>query len=155
MNPTHHPHADAATTAAEDVITPADILRGAARYLQLHGWHQDDLYTPGSGVPFPPACAIGAIYAAAFGRPGSSGEAGDDPHLPLARHTIGVLADHLIHHGVTTVDPDTLACADQLGAAYDTVTAWNDTPGQTPQHVIRQLRLAAIGWDNQRRAGGR
>ncbi|MBX6724012.1 MAG: hypothetical protein IRY92_12400, partial [Dactylosporangium sp.] len=53
----------------------------------------------------------------------------------------------------TIADPDTLACADQHGAAYDTVTGWNDTPNQTAQHVIRQLRLAAIGWDNQHRAG--
>jgi membrane-bound lytic murein transglycosylase B len=160
MNPTHNRSVvDPAGPGRPDIdLTPADVLRGAASYLQSHGWHQHDLYAPNSGVPFPPACAIGAIYAAAFGHPTTSGEAADHPHLPVARNAIGVLADHLTGTGITpasTADPDALAYADQHGAAYDTITAWNDTDGQTGQHVIRQLRLAATGWDNQHRAGTR
>jgi hypothetical protein len=157
MNPTHNPPVvDPAGPCRPDTDpTPADVLRGAASYLQSHGWHQHDLYTPNSGMPFPPACAIGAIYAAAIGHPTTSGEAADHPHLPVARNAIGVLADHLTNTGITPTiaDPAGLAYADQHGAAHDTVTTWNDTPNQTAQHVIRQLRLAATGWDNQHRAG--
>ena len=64
MHPTHPTPARPAQAVD---ISPADILRGAARYLELHGWTQGDYYapTPASPLPFPPACAVGALYTAA------------------------------------------------------------------------------------------
>ena len=57
-------------------VTPAVILRGAATYIARYGWTQGTYYADqaapdGMSVepnPTPPACAMGAIAMAAFGR---------------------------------------------------------------------------------------
>src|SRR5690242_5380342 len=73
MHRTHHPTSPAADPDNPGVVTPADILRGAARYLDTHGWHQgtyfasDDLGTRVTDEPFPAACVVGAIAMAAYG----------------------------------------------------------------------------------------
>ena len=40
MHRTHHPTSPAADLDNPGVVTPANILRGAASYLETHGWHQ-------------------------------------------------------------------------------------------------------------------
>ena len=61
MHRTQNPNASAADTIddATLVVTPADILRGAARYLETHGWIQGNYYNADGGA-FPAACALGA-----------------------------------------------------------------------------------------------
>ena len=61
MHRTHNP------TGFTVEVTPAVILRGAARYLETHGWTQGDYYATIAEDPFPAACADGAIGMAAYG----------------------------------------------------------------------------------------
>jgi hypothetical protein len=127
MNPTHQP-------AVDVIVTPADILRGAARYLQLHGWHQGDLYADTPAAITPPACALGAIGMAAFGGRISTAEDGRDESD--YRHATDALIDYLYLTG-----------ADVAGTG--SLGDWNDEDGRTAAEVIAALNAAADEWDRQ------
>ena len=60
MHRTQNPTSSAADTDNRSVVTPADILRGAARYLEEHGWHRGAYYDTTTDKPFPPADVVGA-----------------------------------------------------------------------------------------------
>jgi hypothetical protein len=62
MHPTH-----SQLPGAHIGVTPAAVLRGAAAYLQRHGWIRGAYYDA-TDHPFPAACAVGAIGMAAHGR---------------------------------------------------------------------------------------
>ncbi len=135
MHRTHNPTAPAADTDNPTVVvTPADILRGAARYLELHGWIQRDHYS-NQGGPFPPACAIGAIGMAAHGRlvtlPCTGGPGRSD-----ARRARNYLTAYLTDTGVLTIPADDYR-------PWPTVIDWNDRPDQTAVAVIASLHAAA------------
>src|SRR5262245_39203735 len=98
MHPTHHPPAP-----VEVDVTPADILRGAALYLQRHGWTQGDYYDRSRPQPFPPACAAGAVQCAVTGAPVTDLDEDQRPHVDRA---LGVLADYLNTESTDRVDPD-------------------------------------------------
>ncbi len=139
MHRTHNPTAPAADTDGLSLVTPADILRGAARYLELHGWIQRDHYS-NQGGPFPPACAIGAIGMAAHGRlitiPTDHGPGARD-----CRHALNHLACYLDDLGITT------PVADDWSTEPATPIDWNDRDDQTAEQVIATLRAAAVAYD--------
>ena len=143
MHRTQNPTGPAADTDLPAVdVTPADILRGAARYLELHGWTQGDYYAR-TGEPFPPADMTGAIAVATFGY------ITDCPFYepaPIVREywqTVEILAVYL--DGVELFNPD----ADH-GSPY----RWNDDPARTAEQVITVLRAAADDYDRTRAADG-
>ncbi len=135
MHRTQIPTVSAADTDGFAPVTPADILRGAARYLEIHGWTQRDHYS-NQGGPFPPACALGAIGMAAHGRlvalPCNSGPGRSD-----ARRARQYLTDYLTDLGTIT------APADDWDTTPATVYDWNDRDEQTAETVIATLRAAA------------
>ncbi len=121
MNPTQN-------QPAEVSVTPADLLRGAALYLQRHGWTQRayfDLPADGCG-PTPPACAQGAIAIAVYG------EALPSPYDVDRRERWDYLRRSVVH------DPES-----DLSAS-----GWNDEPDRTAGQVIAALRAAAHDWDH-------
>jgi hypothetical protein len=135
MHPTQKPAVD-----PTDVIdwSPADLLRAAAVYLQRYGWIRCDYFAP-ARVPFPAACATGAIRAAATGIPAMDQYAtlvgGCDPSTRRSIYAaVWALADHL---GLDT-EPDILA---------DDVADWNDDKARTADQVITALLTAADAYD--------
>ena len=139
MHRTHNPTGRAADTADRSVGTPADILRGAARYLETHGWTQGDYYTPER--PFPPACVIGAIGMAAHG------VVTDCPHLdgPNPRDcnlAFSSFRAYLLDHGHIT------AFGDDWSTEPTTTGEWNDRDDQSAANVIATLRAAAADYDH-------
>src|SRR4051812_18776365 len=75
MKATHKPAipADLCTPIpdlVDPVMTPAVLLRGAAVYLQRHGWTTGEFFANSEqNRPFPAACSLGAINICAHGRP--------------------------------------------------------------------------------------
>ncbi|WP_203935608.1 DUF6197 family protein [Planosporangium mesophilum] len=135
MHPTDH---QPAVTGVEQ--TPAQTLRGAALYLERHGWIQGDYYRPDATGPFPPACAVGAIRMAAFG----SRITDDDCIAAEMRdhaRAIDVLVDFL---DLTDPPPwDTYGDPSPF--------TWNDVPGRTADEVTATMRGAADDWDRMHR----
>jgi hypothetical protein len=132
MQPIHHLPTDVDRT-------PADVLRGAALYLQLHGWTQSVMYAANLPIVTPPACAIGAIGMVAFGERATTALVDRAEWRDYQRAT-NALADYLY-----TVD----------GTEEDfSVGAWNDTPGRSAGQVIAALNAAADEWEAQHTAPG-
>jgi hypothetical protein len=128
MHPTHQP-----ATGPRSEPTPADILRGAALYLERHGWTRF-VYFDGTR-PTPAACAQGAIVIAAYGQATDSPYNMNVPERRLFAHTIDFFDDYL--RGTT--DPED----DDYNA-----TVWNDNPTRTVAEVIAGLRAAAEAWEH-------
>jgi hypothetical protein len=141
MHPTQQPTADRSET-------PAAVLRHAAIYLWRYGWikaafyHQPD---PDLELPFPPACAVGAIRAAVFGRPmdalyDTAGSQLDDPdHNGLVDQCIA--AQQVLAKEVDPeFDPD-------VSVTLDVIADWNDTAERTIADVLIALYCAADDWD--------
>jgi hypothetical protein len=122
------------------VVNPADILRGAARYLELHGWHRRDYYATTS-MPFPAADVAGAIGMAAHGGfhdvPSLEG-----PNLHDFQTAYTCLTTYLIDQGKITEGNDRV----------QNVSWWNDDPWQTVENVTATLRAAADEYDWQHAA---
>jgi hypothetical protein len=146
MHRTQNPTAPAADTADPSVVTPADILRGAARYLDQHGWYRTAYYGGAEDNPFPPADVVGAIAMAAYGK------RHDDiytPHAPDAdirafRRAVDTFCDYLSRYepmcrltGDEDVDLDL-----ELSPFI-----WNDDPQRTALHATLALLHAAKDWD--------
>jgi hypothetical protein len=144
MHPTQQPTRELVDRSS----TPAAVLRHAAIYLWRYGWTQAAFYMqpdPEISHPFPPACMIGAIRAAVFGKPmedlyTTSGGVIDDPHqaelLEQVRAAQLVLA--------AEVDPD--FDPDESGT-FDVIADWNDTENRTIADVLIALYAAADQWD--------
>jgi hypothetical protein len=130
-------------------MTPGELLRGAALYLQRHGWLQGDFFDLLAEAAFPPACAIGAINICAHGRPIlGSDDTADDAHTDAAIRAMRVLAAYL--------DP---YYADTTGIPYgpsaiDVVSDWNDHDGRTLHDVVTALTDAADDWDSTHQTRG-
>jgi uncharacterized protein DUF6197 len=145
MKATHNP------STVDVQVTPADILRGAARYLQLHGWRQGALYTDAEHTTdppslTPPACALGAIGMAAFGhRIPDHSPVDADAGWRDYQHASDALDDYLTLTGAKTTVPELYQdCRDGIS-----VGDWNDAPGRTLAEVTATLNAAADAWDRQ------
>jgi hypothetical protein len=128
MKATHNPPTDVE-------ISPADLLRMTAVYIQRHGWNQGDYYSPIFDAATPPACVSGALGMACFGAPIGVPPI-HEPGRTEYHRGLMVLADHL---GVSTV-----------AAVFN----WNDTPGRTKAEILDALNAAAEAWDALHTQGG-
>ncbi|MEU4162553.1 hypothetical protein [Actinoplanes sp. NPDC026670] len=136
MNRTQNPTGTAADTTTDLVVTPALILRGAANYLELHGWIRGDYY--GTVRPFPPADAGGALGMAAHGAVTTCPFL-DGPHVRDCNRAYRYLCDYLTLRDEL---PVTGPVVEGL-----TLSFWNDDPWQTVDNVIASLRAAADEYD--------
>ncbi|GAA0802058.1 DUF6197 family protein [Spirilliplanes yamanashiensis] len=136
MKATHNP-------PTETRPTPAELLRGAATYLRLHGWTTGQFYdlTGGDSDAFPPACTAGAITIAAYGRFIASGICTLDEPEPEhydAMRAMRFLADYL--------DSDRTPDEGFPPSSIDVIGDWNDHPGRTLDEVVDALTTAANEW---------
>ena len=136
MKATHKPTTTPAD-AVDAAVTPADVLRGAARYLQLHGWTQGTYYADQPDDHTPPACAMGALGMAAFGQRFPA-PAYERPEWADYKRAEDVLMAHL-GCGYPPVSDDDYP---EPG-----VGDWNDQPDRTAEQVITALNAAADEWD--------
>jgi hypothetical protein len=153
MNRTHNLTVSAADTDGFTPVPPADTLRGAARYLELHGWVQNGYYWPDNTTAFPSACADGAIGMAAFGGittcPSREGE---NPHFRDYNRAFHYFSDYLRSTGWKPscdawcgTGNDCLCDPDQAEIVFD----WNDDDTRTVDEVLAALRAAADEYDWQ------
>ena len=148
MKATHNPPA----LDTEPDITPANLLRGAALYLTLHGWTQHQFFDmlAATDGPFLPACASGAIATAAHGRCFANGIGTVDIHREDTNTIAAVRAMRVL---AAYLDPE------YTGNAYDTsaidvIGDWNDADGRTLDEVTQALNDAADDWDRTHHTGG-
>jgi hypothetical protein len=120
-------------------LSPADVLRCAALYVQRHGFHQGDMFADLT-TSTPAACAQGAVKMAICG----------NPHASYTRHdavlfdeTMTVLAGHL--------DPDFdswgLDIFGEPAEPQSVVADWNDEDGRTIDQLVTALTEAADDYD--------
>jgi hypothetical protein len=147
MKATHQP-----TTEAVDLaMTPAELLRGAAHYLQQHGWTQHqfyDLLADTSG-PFLPACASGAIVTAACGSNANNSfftVVDDDAQITAALRAMRFFADW--------IDGGYIPVEGYPASSIDVIGDWNDYDGRTIDEVIETLTDAADDWETTNHTGG-
>jgi hypothetical protein len=154
MHTTHHITSSGADTDTPVAVTPADTMRGAARYLTAHGLHQGSYY-PGPDQPsdpgyqpFPPACAVGALAMAAHGRRHDSVYSCLDQPAGLRafNSAVNALTDYLDR--VEEPPPgDPLLWDATIIDQGSNPFAWNDHPDRTADQVIAVLYAAADDWD--------
>jgi hypothetical protein len=140
MKATHNP-----PTLAPVELTPADVLRGAAGYLQRYDWIQGDYFAapdPHQPAVFQPACAAGAICAAALGTATNADDIPTGPDGYLAHRALRLFAGYL-----NNTDVVESGVAEQIGD-------WNDEQGRTVVDVILTLTDAANDWDRRHPQGG-
>jgi hypothetical protein len=129
------------------VVTPAVVLRGAARYLQLHGWTQHNYYADDCDTYHlppdvaysaltPPACVMGALAIAAFGQQLPK-NACKLPEWVDYKRAEDILLDHLELWNPPEVQDD---------FPEPTLGDWNDEPDRTVEQVITALNGAADDW---------
>ncbi|MFI6232000.1 hypothetical protein ACIBD9_00395 [Micromonospora sp. NPDC050784] len=143
MNPTQK---QPTTPGALADLTPADILRCAARYLEIRGWTQGDPYELAENPAFPPACTLGAIAMAVYGRPVAIEDryCGDGAAVNLWDTTAICLADFLRQGGHSTEPHFDSPVSD----SYTVIVAdWNDDASQTLADVLDILRACADDYD--------
>jgi hypothetical protein len=151
MHRTQHPTASAADTDTATVVTPADTLRGAAHYLIRHGLHQGTYYPrPDNPAdpkyqPFPPACVVGALAMAAYGRRRDSvyTAADDSDGLRALTRAGDALTDYLAR-----TEPTGSPLWEDTDLDFEASPfTWNDDPNRTANQVIAALNAAADEWD--------
>ncbi|MFF5082495.1 hypothetical protein ACFY36_36080 [Actinoplanes sp. NPDC000266] len=145
MKPTRQP----TTTLLPDPMRPSALLRGAATYLDTHGWTQHQFYDllADTDGPFPPACTSGAIMTVATGQclPSGSSCLGGDEETIAALLALRVLA--------AWVDLEYTPMALE-NSAIDVIGDWNDYDDRTVAEVIETLTDAANDWDAIHHIGG-
>ncbi|OJF10399.1 DUF6197 family protein [Couchioplanes caeruleus] len=152
MNRTQNPTGTAADTDSPTVVvTPADILRGAAYYLEEHGWNRRNYYAEGY-KPFPPACVAGAIGMAAFGRCVDLLYLNTDPRVDREglrdyQRAVDFFCTYRTDQMQIALDTYDPASGDPTPEWDFDLYAWNDHAGQTAEHVIATLRAAADEYD--------
>jgi hypothetical protein len=126
------------TPTATIDVTPAQTLRAAARYLELHGWIQGAYYDPTATVFTPAACVVGAIGMVCFGGPvDAPAQHFDDPGFPDFEAAVAWLDLYLVWR---------LRC-------NVTVYDFNDGWGRQSDDVIAMLHEAADEWDRRNSDG--
>ncbi len=139
MKATHTPPIPALDTGPDTGMTPADLLRNAALYLRRHGRITGEFFDLLADTAFPPACALGAINICAHGRPIlSSDDGSQDADTDAATRAMRVFAAFL--------DTDYAAGVHDT-SAIDIVSAFNDHPDTTDDHLIHALTEAADDYD--------
>ncbi|MEV4533406.1 hypothetical protein AB0J82_06195 [Asanoa sp. NPDC049518] len=153
MQPIRNLTISAADIDSLPAVTPADILRGAARYLEVRGWCQNCFFAATPLEAFPAVCIDGAIRMAALGSDTTPGT--HDPAVRDITRAQWALIDYLTNVGLidpTDADPEP-HFDDDLGPELKklplTPRGWNDLPGRTATDVIHELRAAADAWDRQ------
>jgi hypothetical protein len=155
MKATHNPPTTTITdpdiTATIDLdSTPADLLRGAAIYLQRHGWTQHQFFEllDDSDGPFLPACASGAIMTAAYGHCLGNivVDHDDEPEAAAAMAAMRVLADYL--------DGGYIPNEGYQVSAIDVIGDWNDDTDRTVTEVVDALNDAADTWNRTHHTRG-
>ncbi len=136
MQPTQNPPADLD-------VTPADVLRCAARYLHRHGFHQGDMFAS-TTILTPPACAQGAVKMAICGNPYANYTLGQAALFDL---TMTVLAEHLGMPCYWDTDP---FMDKEPATAAEWVADWNDDRDRTAEQVITAMTATANDWDHIR-----
>jgi hypothetical protein len=129
---------DTVTPKATSNVTPAQTLRAAARYLQLHGWIQGAYYDPTATVFTPAACVVGAIGMVCFGGPvDAPAQHFDDPGFPDFEAAVAFLDLYLVWRFRSNV------------TAYD----FNDAWGREREAVLGMVYDAASEWDRRNSDG--
>lgn len=115
-------------------LTPADLLDGAALYIERHGLHQGEMYADWSQLT-PAACLQGALWMSASGGTAVTCTPGI---AALVEETMAVLAEYLcgLDYPLVHANPG------------DCIADWNDTPGRTAAHAAAALRTAARQWQH-------
>ena len=127
-------------------MTPADLLRAAAHYLNRYGWMRGEFFDLLADVAFPRACALGAINICAHGRPIlCSDDGSQDADSDAAITAMRILAAWL--------DVD-YANGNTAVSAIDIVSGFNDDPDTTDTDAINALTEAADDWDRAHTTGG-
>ncbi|MGN9913601.1 DUF6197 family protein [Phytohabitans sp. LJ34] len=122
-------------------VTPAEILRGAACYLQLHGWHQGSLYADENPTNLTPAaCAQGGMGMAAFGK--RIPDTGHNVEMRDFRRASAFFNDYLNLVGAKPAPTE-----DQEEWEGPSVGDWNDDPDRTFTQVHAALLAAADEWE--------
>jgi hypothetical protein len=125
-------------------VTPAVILRGAALYLQLHGWHQGCLYSDDNPTnPTPAACAQGGMGMAAFGQSIPT----DAANSHRAEWRDFKRASDFFNDYLNLTGAKQAPTEDQEEWEGPSVGDWNDDPDRTPAQVHTALLAAADEWD--------
>jgi hypothetical protein len=120
--------------------TPADLLRGAADYLETHGWHQRAVYDRRGDSATPPACAMGALYLVAYGDLATADDVGYEVDLtPAVRDALRLLSAHVVDTTGRYPDHD-------FGEYQTVIGDWNDEDRRTITDVTAALRAAADTW---------
>jgi hypothetical protein len=136
----------------DTALTPADLLRGAALYLQRHGWTKGQFFDQlaATNGPFLPACASGAIMTAAHGQCVPNGIIAHDettnPDAAAAARAMRVFANWL-NNGYIPLDQYPVSSIDVIGD-------WNDDKGRTLDDVVQALNDAANDWETAHPTGG-
>jgi hypothetical protein len=140
MHRTQNPTAPAADTIDDStvVVTPADILRGAATYLETHGWTQGSYY--GTPRPFPCADVTGALGMSAHGMITDCPSL-DGPNVRDCNHAFTYLTGYLIDQGHVSTT------GDHWDITPASAGEWNDRDDQSAANVIATLRAAADDYD--------
>lgn len=143
MNPTQN--LDITASALAD-LTPADILRCAARYLELHGW-VPTFYPPTAARPFPPADVFCAIRLAICGYHNADLSDGSDESrakFDLEADAMCVLGEYLFQQ---TPNADLYYSNEEYSDGFISPDAWEEQPGRNAEQVIAALRAAADDYD--------
>ncbi|MFB6396180.1 DUF6197 family protein [Polymorphospora lycopeni] len=137
MKATHQPPTTGDTT-------PADLLRGAALYIERHGWNQGAFFQLPTRHRLAPACAMGALRIAATGTTDSI--ILDDVFTQVLAAQ-AILANHL--------EPDYDHTTDlEADLNFEVISDWNDDGDRTAAEVVTALRDAADTWDRLHPTGG-
>jgi hypothetical protein len=121
--------------------TPAEILALSADYLAAHGWISKAMYDLCDDSCTPPACVVGAIRVAVFGRPIYNDLDFDEFVAARAHQRLGALVIKT-EHRLLRLLPDRTETYPEC-SVMDRITIWNDWPGRTAVEVIGTLRHAA------------
>jgi hypothetical protein len=140
MKATHNP------PILDTGMTPADLLRGAAAYIEIYGRTTGEFFDVLADQQFPPACAAGAIGICAHGRPVlCSDDTTDDTASDAAIAAMRIFA--------ASLDGD-YANGDHSTSAIDIIGSFNDNQTITDTDVILALNEAADDWDRAHPTGG-